>query len=257
MIIILRLFLCLYIVQISFNCGTNNITSNSSLYPIKGLEIKYQQDWQKDFYYKKIAEFEKSPVGYNKIVFLGNSITQGLRHYTNVFNRDDIVNRGISGDYTEGVLARLQEIIYYKPKAVFLLIGLNDFFDDNSNRPNRTPNYVSNNIIRIAKTIKQRSPKTKVYIQTIMPINNQQYLEDKPYVQFLWPESSPSVNNQINETNQRIISNKNFDIIDLHSAFLSNDSQLDTKYSADGVHLNELGYKNWINTINPILNKIK
>ena len=44
--------------------------------------------------------------------------------------------------------------------------------------------------------------------KTIMPINNQQYLEDKPYVQFLWPESSPSVNNQINETNQRIISNK-------------------------------------------------
>jgi len=254
---IFNIFLSLFLTQLTTSCKTDSNLNHTNLYPDSSIAIKYQLDWQKKFYKDKIQEFKNSPIGYNKIVFLGNSITQGFRHYTDEFNRDDIVNRGISGDYTDGVLARLQEIIYYKPKAVFLLIGVNDFFDDNSNRPNRTPNYVSNNIIRIAKTIKQRSPKTKVYIQTIMPINNQQYLEDKPYVQFLWPESSPSVNDQINETNQRIISNKNFDIIDLHSAFLSNDSQLDTKYSTDGVHLNELGYKNWINIINPIINKIK
>ena len=252
-----NIFLSLFLTQLTTSCKTDSNLNHTNLYPDSSITIKYQLDWQKKFYKDKIQEFKSNPIGYNKIVFLGNSITQGLRHYTNVFNRDDIVNRGISGDYTEGVLARLQEIIYYKPKAVFLLIGANDFFDDNSSRPDRTPNYVSNNIIRIAKTIKQHSPKTKVYIQTIMPINNQQYLEDKPYVQFLWPQSSPSVNDQINETNQRIISNKNFDIIDLHSEFLSNDSQLDTKYSTDGVHLNELGYKNWIKTINPIINKIK
>ena len=34
------------------------------------IKIKYQQDWQKDFYYKKIAEFENSPIGFDKIVFL-------------------------------------------------------------------------------------------------------------------------------------------------------------------------------------------
>ena len=254
---IFNIFLCLFFIILATSCKTDSNLNHTNLYPDSSIAIKYQLDWQKKFYKDKIQEFKNSPIGYNKIVFLGNSITQGLRLHQKHLNRKDIIIRGISGDYTDGVLARLEEIVFYKPKAVFLLIGVNDFFDDNRNRPDRTPNYVSNNIFRIAEIIKQRSPKTKVYIQTIIPINNQQYLEDKPYVQFLWPQSIPSVNDQINETNQIIIRNKNFDIIDLHSAFLRNDSQLDTKYSTDGVHLNELGYKNWINTINPILNKIK
>ena len=53
-----------------------------------------------------------------------------MRNYETAFDVNNIVNRGISGDYTEGVLGRLNEVIYYKPIAVFLLIGLNDFFDD-------------------------------------------------------------------------------------------------------------------------------
>ena len=43
-----------------------------------------------------------------------------------------LVNRGISGDFTNGVLARLEEITHYKPKAIFLLIGVNDLFEDNT-----------------------------------------------------------------------------------------------------------------------------
>ena len=124
---------------------------NNNLYPVSDISIKYQLDWQKKFYNEKIIEFKNNPIGHGKIVFLGNSITQGLRHHIHEFYREDIVNRGISGDYTDGVLARLQEIKYYKPKAVFLLIGLNDFFDDNSDRPERTPQYVAKNIFLISK----------------------------------------------------------------------------------------------------------
>jgi len=39
-------------------------------------------------------------------------------------------------------------------------------------------------------------------------------------------------------------------IIDLHSAFVDNDGFLDTKYSDEGVHLNEDGYRNWASFIN-------
>ena len=257
MIIILRLFFCLYIVQISFNCGSNSITSNSSLYPTKSLEIKYQQDWQKDFYYKKIAEFEKSPIGFDKIVFLGNSITQGLLHHTEKLSRTDIINRGISGDHTDGTLARLQEIIHYKPKAVFLLIGVNDLFEDNRGKPERTPAYVANNILLICKAIKNKSINTRIFIQTTLPINNEQYLNKKPNIEFLFSNYTPSVNEQINEVNKILKNNSSFNVIDLHSAFLNERLQLDPKFSTDGVHLNELGYQNWINIVNPILKDIK
>ena len=98
---------------------------DNALYPNINTKIKYQQDWQKDFYHKKLSEFKASPFGFNKVVFLGNSITQGLLRHTDKLLGENIVNRGISGDHTDGVLARLEEIIYYKPKVVFLLIGVN------------------------------------------------------------------------------------------------------------------------------------
>ena len=37
---------------------------------------------------------------------------------------------GVSGDFTNGVLQRLDEIIFYRPTSVFLMIGINEFFAD-------------------------------------------------------------------------------------------------------------------------------
>lgn len=232
-------------------------TVDNTLYPNINAKIKYQQDWQKDFYYKKLSEFEVSPIGFNKIVFLGNSITQGLLRHTDKLLGNNIVNRGISGDHTNGVLARLKEITHYKPKAVFLLIGVNDLFEDNRSRPERTPEYVANNIFLISDIINKKSPNTKIFIQTILPINNKQYLSKKPDIEFLFDNYSPSINEQIDEVNKIIKSDSSLNVINLHSAFLNEDLQLNQKFSTDGVHLNELGYQNWIDIINPILKEIK
>tara|TARA_B100000212_G_scaffold230798_1_gene175428 strand:+ start:126 stop:830 length:705 start_codon:yes stop_codon:yes gene_type:complete len=232
-------------------------TVDNTLYPNINTKIKYQQDWQKDFYYKKLSEFEVSPIGFNKIVFLGNSITQGLLRHTDKLSGNNIVNRGISGDHTDGVLARLEEIIHYKPQAVFLLIGVNDLFEDNRSRPERTPEYVANNIFLISDIINKKSPNTKIFTQTIIPINNNQYLTEKPNIEFLHVDYSPSINEQINEVNKILKSNLSLNIIDLHSTFLNEDLQLNPKFSTDGVHLNDLGYQNWIDIINQILKDIK
>ena len=227
------------------------------MYPNINTKIKYQQDWQKDFYHKKLSEFKASPFGFNKVVFLGNSITQGLLRHTDKLLGENIVNRGISGDHTDGVLARLEEIIHFKPKAVFLLIGVNDLFEDNRSRPERTPEYVANNIFLISDIINKKSPNTKIFTQTIIPINNNQYLTEKPNIEFLHVDYSPSINEQINEVNKILKSNLSLNIIDLHSTFLNEDLQLNPKFSTDGVHLNDLGYQNWIDIINPILKDIK
>ena len=232
-------------------------TVDNTLYPNINTKIKYQQDWQKDFYHKKLSEFKVSPIGFNKIVFLGNSITQGLLRHTDKLSGNNIVNRGISGDHTDGVLARLEEIIHYKPKAVFLLIGVNDLFEDNRSRPERTPEYVANNIFLISDIINKKSPNTKIFTQTIIPINNNQYLTEKPNIEFLHVDYSPSINEQINEVNKILKSNLSLNIIDLHSTFLNEDLQLNPKFSTDGVHLNDLGYQNWIDIINQILKDIK
>ncbi|MCS5623865.1 MAG: GDSL family lipase, partial [Candidatus Marinimicrobia bacterium] len=102
--------------------GCNKTDDLSDLYPDSTAVIKYQLDWQRNFYQKRIKEYIDDPIGENKIVFIGNSITYSMRHWDKKFNVKNIVNRGISGDYSDGILERLDEIIYYKPLAVFLLI---------------------------------------------------------------------------------------------------------------------------------------
>ena len=61
----------------------------------------------------------------NEIIMLGNSITDGCE-WSELFQNSNIKNRGISGDITEGVLYRLDEVTRSKPAKVFLLIGIND-----------------------------------------------------------------------------------------------------------------------------------
>ena len=120
------------------------------LYPNPDIKIDNQQEWQKKLYFERITEFKKDPIGKNKIVFLGNSIMQGGGDWNERYQCSNIVNRGISGDYTNGILKRLDEITFYKPTAVFLMIGINEFFADNSNNSDVNPKSVSKNIFKIA-----------------------------------------------------------------------------------------------------------
>lgn len=218
-----------------------------NLYPSPTTIIKDQQEWQKKFYFDRISEFKNQPIGKNKIVFLGNSIMQGGGNWNDRYESNNIVNRGISGDYTAGVMKRLDEIIFYKPKSVFLMIGINEFFADNSEKPEVNPENVAKNILKIADIITKHSPKTKVFIHTILPINNDQYFKVKKVnYNFLQNSYTPSINSQVDETNSILKSNKQYEVIDLHSIFINKAFKLDTNLSSDGVHLNENGYNLWV-----------
>ena len=232
------------------------------IYPDSSLKIKYQDEYKRNTFIKRISEFKENPIGQNKVVFLGNSITNGLKKYFSRFNRSDVVNRGIDGDISLGVLERLDEIIFYKPKAVFILIGINDFFNDLTKMPEVTPDFVSKNILKAADAIKRASPKTKIYLQTILPINTQQYqdkLKQNTSNGYYWlePDFEININEQILKTNELLRNNKIFQVIDLHPLFIDKNSIMNEKYSTDGVHLNKLGYQKWIDIINPVLSNIK
>ena len=82
------------------------------------------------------------------------------------------------------------------------MIGINEFFADNSERPGINPKYVADNIFKIADIINDYSPKTKIFIHTILPINNDQYIEVKKVnYNFLQKNFIPSINKQVEETN--------------------------------------------------------
>ena len=222
-------------------------TNLGDLYPDPMIAIKYQEDWQRDFYLKRIAQFKKEPIGFNKIVFLGNSITEGGDDWNKRFGVNNIVNRGISGDITEGILSRLDEIIYYKPTAIFLLIGINDIFDNQPDKKNINSSQVAKNIIQIAENIQKDSRNTKIFIQTILPVDIQKHMN---YNDRSLSSYNSEMVNQIIAINRLIIGQNNFPVIDLHSAFVDERGLMNKAYTTDGVHLNDIGYKAWVKYVN-------
>ncbi|MEC7736140.1 MAG: GDSL-type esterase/lipase family protein, partial [Candidatus Neomarinimicrobiota bacterium] len=141
---------------------------------------------------------------------------------------------------------RLDEIIYYKPIAVFLLIGINDIFNaDIPDRGKITPSYVSENILKIADQIADQSPSIKIFIQTILPVNHEIYTE----INGMFPDHAVPLPVQINQINSLIKNNdlgNKYTIIDLHSAFVDEHGLMNGAYSTDGVHLNDAGYQVWV-----------
>ena len=77
------------------------------------------------YYHQRVSFFRVMPVTKNEIIFLGNSITDGAE-WAQLFNDKRMINQGISGDISAGVLNRLDAVINRKPSKVFLLIGTND-----------------------------------------------------------------------------------------------------------------------------------
>ena len=58
-------------------------------------EIPNQTSDQKQYYNKRCSDFNESPIGFDKIVFLGDSITEAGEDWNKYFNTQNIVNRGI------------------------------------------------------------------------------------------------------------------------------------------------------------------
>jgi len=229
----------LLVVIFSISSCTNNI-SVDHLYPSEDLIIQNHDDWGEGNYKKMIREFKSNPLNYNDIVFLGNSITESGKDWSKRLNYPNIRNRGIGGDVTDGVLARLDEIIYFKPKAVFLLIGINDLWNNNS-PDNPSAEYIANNIIKISQVINAQTPKTKIYIQTVLPIEKEKF------------------KNNILKVNEIITANEKdnpYQTIDLYSIFVNENGLIKKDLSTDGVHLNEKGYDAWVDFIRPVVSSI-
>ncbi|MEM6964409.1 MAG: hypothetical protein AAF573_06560 [Bacteroidota bacterium] len=62
--------------------------------------------------------FKKLPMPEDAIVMLGNSLTQSCE-WSELLENPKIVNRGIAGDMTGGLLERLEEITRYRPTKIF------------------------------------------------------------------------------------------------------------------------------------------
>ena len=212
---------------------TINNTPTVSLYPSPDLVVSYHSDWTKKHYPERIKAFKQHPLEVGDIVFLGNSLTEHGGDWCKRLNIPTIKNRGIAGDVTYGVLQRLNEIWYYKPTAVFILIGINDMFNDSL-----SAKYIAENDIKIAEIIHIESPHTKLYVQTILPTSNIKLIT-----------KIKAVNDQLKNN----AGSETYTLIDLHSFFSDENDLIKKEFTSDGVHLTEEGYNLWVSVVGKYL----
>ncbi|MBT7623512.1 MAG: acylhydrolase [Flavobacteriaceae bacterium] len=86
------------------------------------------QDWANLNKYQKNNKELKEIIEPNRVVFMGNSITEGWSFFNkNFFIENPFVNRGISGQTTPQMLIRFKsDVVNLNPKSVVILAGIND-----------------------------------------------------------------------------------------------------------------------------------
>lgn len=190
------------------------------------------------YYDRKVSLFALLPVNSNDIVFLGNSITDG-GEFQELLGMPNVKNRGISSDVISGVEKRISQVMNGKPKKLFLLIGINDISH------NLTVSQLSQKYKRLVGNIRMLSPSTKVYLQSVMPVNN----DFKRYKSLYGKEK---VISRFNAEIKKIADETGCTYIDLTPALADpKTGKLRRSFTNDGLHLTGAGYKAWIEAIKP------
>lgn len=197
--------------------------------------VTWDSTYRPGKYVELVNKFKAEPKSKKDYIFLGNSITAGT-DWAKLLNLPQAKNRGISGDISFGVLDRLQDIIDGKPAKIFILIGINDI---SRNIPD---SVILRNYKTIVNRIRTGSKKTKIYFNTLLPVNSSferfknHYGKDE---HILW------LNSEIKK-----LAAKNVTVIDLYPQFTDKDNHLRAELTKDGLHLIPEGYKVWADFLN-------
>lgn len=183
-------------------------------------------------YDSRVAYFKQLRPVKKAIVFWGDSITD-WGDWAELLGFQRVLNRGIAGDNTYGLRARLDEVLRHQPRKLFMLIGTNDI---NKKIP---ASCIVDNYRRIIRDVRSQSPATVVYVQSVFPINNQ--LIGRQYY--------TGTNEEIislNKALQQMAAAEHVKYVDVYNHLLDADQQLDARYTYDGLHLSGLGYQAWV-----------
>ena len=185
-------------------------------------------DWARFYRYEAMNDTMQKPA---KVVFLGNSITDGwYKQHLEFFIENGFTGRGIGGQTTSHMLTRFQaDVIDLKPKMVVIMAGTNDIARNNGII---THKHIMQNIKSMCELAQFH--KIKPVLFTILPA-----------FEFRWnKELTPAADIKLlNEMiKEYAIANK-IPFVDYYSALVDERGGLPAEIAADGVHPNMKGYE--------------
>ncbi len=188
-------------------------------------------DWAKMDYFYTLNQEVVLGNNSGRVVFMGNSITQGWKHYMpEMFDNQTYINRGIGGQTTPQMLLRFrQDVIAHKPEIVVILAGTNDIA---GNTPLKDLETVAGYIFSMAELAHANG--IKVIVSSVIPAADYPWRSGKnPDVEI------PKLNQMIKD----YCMENNFKYLDYFSSMTDGKNGLIESYGYDGVHPNKKGYE--------------
>jgi len=189
------------------------------------------QDWnQLGRYYADNQRLKQSPPEPGRVVFLGDSITDGWK-LAQYFPGKPYVNRGISGQTTPQMLVRMfPDVIALKPAALLVYAGTNDIA---GNTGPSTLTMIEDNLQAITELAQAHG--IKVILCSVSPVSD--YTARKQTLQ-----RPPADILKLNAWMREYAARANTVFADYYAALADETGMLKDGFSGDGLHPNDKGY---------------
>jgi lysophospholipase L1-like esterase len=193
---------------------------------------KLRTDWADLARYREAnAELGPPSQGEQRVVFMGNSITDAwAQYFPAMFPGKPYVGRGISGQTTPQMLVRFrQDVVALKPAVVVILAGTNDIA---GNTGPSTLEMIEGNLASMTELAQANG--IKVVLASVLPVY------DYPWKPGLEPAEKIVA---LNSWMRQYASAHHAVYLDYHSAMADDRQGMRKELSGDGVHPNEAGYR--------------
>ena len=195
------------------------------------LSFVSAQDWANLSKYREDnAKLALASSSENRIVFMGNSITEGWKTFhPEFFSGKPYINRGISGQTTPQMLLRFRaDVINLNPELVIILAGTNDIA---GNTGLSSIEMIAHNIISMAELAMIND--IKIILCSVLPVYD-----------YTWKPGLNPVGkiSALNEIIRDYAQNNGIMYLDYYSSMVDDRKGLKEDYTYDGVHPNKLGY---------------
>lgn len=190
-------------------------------------------------------ELQVSPNSGRRVIFLGNSITEGwVEKHPDFFRENpDFHGRGISGETTVQFLSRFREdVLNNKPAVLVINGGTNDIAE---NTGTYNADFTFGNIVSMVELAKANG--IKVILTSILPAAS-----------YSWNPAVTDAPEKIKAMNKRIkaYAEKNaIPYVDYYSPMVMDGGALYHLYTNDGVHPLPAGYDVMEGLILPVIKK--
>ena len=147
-----------------------------------------------------------------------------------------LLNQGISGETTAGLLKRLNVFDQTQPDVIFVMIGINDLLRG------RSDSEILDDQRRVIEDLKATHPRAKIVLQSILPHAIEQVTWEGRDRLLALPNRRIEA---LNEGMEAIAATESVDFFNLYPLFADSEGNLRRELSSDGLHLSTQGYEVW------------